>query len=89
MSQGSPSKQAHTVLRPDRNQTIETGPQGNPILLGDQERFLTAVEIAPRLGFSVRRVREYAAAGKIPAVRLNRRDLRFHWPTVVRRLAGS
>jgi excisionase family DNA binding protein len=50
---------------------------------------MTVAEIAPRLGFGVRRVREYAAAGKIPAVRLNRRDLRFHWPTVIRTLAGA
>jgi|GEM_PF-5195793 len=50
---------------------------------------LTVPELAKRLQFSTRKVREYARTGKFPVVRLNSRDLRFHWPTVIQRLAGA
>lgn len=49
----------------------------------DGDRLLTAAEIAPRLGFSVRKVWQYVRTGKLPHTRFNRRDIRFHWPTVV------
>lgn len=50
------------------------------------DRLITAEELAPRIGFSVRKVWEYSRQGKLPTVRLNRRDIRFHWPTVLRKL---
>lgn len=50
---------------------------------------MTADEIASRLQLSVRRVRVYAASGKIPSIKLNKRDIRFHWPTVVARLTNA
>lgn len=50
---------------------------------------IDAAELAVRLGYNgqrgARTVREKAAAGEIPFVRLGR-DLRFHWPTVIRSL---
>ena len=49
----------------------------------------TAAQIGARLAVSARTVRRWAAAGRIPAVRLNRRDLRFHWPTVEQVLTGK
>jgi hypothetical protein len=47
------------------------------------ERLITVPELAKKLGYSVRRVRKYAANGGLPVVRLNNRDMRFHWPTVL------
>jgi excisionase family DNA binding protein len=58
----------------------------SPSVTVGEERLLTTGEVAGRLQFSVRKVREYVRTGKLPAVRLNRRDMRFHWPTVVTRL---
>jgi len=54
-----------------------------------EDRLMTADEIASRLQLSVRRVRVYAASGKIPSIKLNKRDIRFHWPTVVARLTNA
>lgn len=47
---------------------------------------LTADQLATKLQFTVRKVRQWVSAGKLPVIRLNRRDLRFHWPTVLQRL---
>jgi len=52
------------------------------------DELLTTEEIAKRLKFKARRVRDYVASGRIPAIRLNPRDLRFHWPTVIKHLHG-
>ena len=50
---------------------------------------ITAQELAQRIGYKrargARTVREKVAAGLLPCVRLGR-DLRFHWPTVIRAL---
>jgi hypothetical protein len=61
--------------------------QSVPVLQG--ERLLTADELATRIGYSVRRVRKFASVGKLPAVRLNKRDFRFHWPTVIAKLTNA
>ena len=51
---------------------------------------IDAKELAERIGFlgkrGARTVREKAAAGILPCIRLGGRDIRFHWPTVIRAL---
>lgn len=58
----------------------------------DNDRLITAQELAVRLGYKgatrgPRRVLAMAKAKVIPAVRLNARVIRFHWPTVLDALA--
>jgi len=53
------------------------------------ERLITVSELAKKLGYSIRRVRKYVAHGKIPVVKLNSRDMRFYWPTVLSHLTNA
>lgn len=55
----------------------------------DSERLITVSELAEKIGYSARQVRKYAALGKIPVVKLNNRDLRFHWPSVLAKLTNA
>jgi excisionase family DNA binding protein len=55
----------------------------------DDGQLITTKQLAMRMRFSVRKVREWASRGKIPAVRLNKRDLRFHWPSVLEKLKAQ
>lgn len=68
---------------PDREAAIQAG-----------TLFLTAAEIAPRLGLAasakgVRKVLAMVKARQLPAFRPNKRVVRFHWPTVVDAIAGK
>ncbi|MGO8931150.1 MAG: helix-turn-helix transcriptional regulator [Limisphaerales bacterium] len=47
------------------------------------ERLLTVEELAQRLRYSPGWIRSRVKAGKLPAIRFNRRAWRFHWPTVL------
>jgi excisionase family DNA binding protein len=47
------------------------------------ERLLTIEELAQRLQYSVDWIRTQVRAGRLPAIRFNRRARRFHWPTVL------
>lgn len=53
------------------------------------QRLITVSELAKKLGYSVRRVRKYAANGILPVVRLNNRDMRFYWPTVLSHITNA
>lgn len=53
----------------------------------DGAYLLTAADVARRLRLTPRTVREMARCGKLPYLRLNRRDIRFSWDHVVARLA--
>jgi excisionase family DNA binding protein len=44
---------------------------------------MTISELAARLQLSVECIREKVNHGVIPAIRLNSRTWRFHWPTVL------
>jgi hypothetical protein len=52
---------------------------------------LTPRELAPRIGlagaWAWQTVLEWARLGRLPAVRLNERQVMFHWPTVQAALA--
>jgi hypothetical protein len=57
--------------------------------MGAPEPLLTTEECA---GLCKMRVREFllaVQAGRIPAVRINSRVFRFHWPTVLAALTGK
>jgi hypothetical protein len=51
---------------------------------------LTSRELAEKMGLSPvhgpRTIGKMVKAGRIPAIRLNSRDLRFHWPSVLAKL---
>lgn len=47
------------------------------------ERLLTIQELAQRLQYSADWIREQVRAGRLPAIKFNRRAWRFHWPTVL------
>ena len=47
------------------------------------ERLLTIEELAQRLQYSVDWIRTQVRAGRLPAIRFNRRAWRFHWLTVL------
>jgi len=48
-----------------------------------EERLLTIKELAQRLQYSADWIRTQVRAGRLPAIRFNRRAWRFHWPTVL------
>ena len=48
-----------------------------------EERLLTIEELAQRLQYSAKWIRAQVRAGRLPAIRFNRRAWRFHWPTVL------
>lgn len=50
------------------------------------EKLLTIEEVAERLRYSVKWVRQQVNLGRIPAIRFNARAWRFHWPTVLKAL---
>ena len=50
------------------------------------DRLLTTAEVAKRLGCSTETVLNYAKAGRIPCVRINRNSIRFNWEKVVEAL---
>jgi excisionase family DNA binding protein len=52
-------------------------------LVVPDERLLTVEELAQRLRYSPGWIRSRVKAGKLPAIRFNRRAWRFHWPTVL------
>lgn len=78
-----------TKGKENRTIAVEVADGGAAAVLGVQDVLLTTEQLSIRIGFSVRKVRQYARTGRLPAVRLNKRDIRFHWPTVVRRLTGA
>jgi len=47
------------------------------------ERLLTIEQLAERLQYSADWIRTQVKAGRLPAIRFNRRAWRFHWPTVL------
>ena len=47
------------------------------------ERLLTIEQLAERLQYSADWIRAQVKAGRLPAIRFNRRAWRFHWPTVL------
>ena len=49
----------------------------------DGEKLLTIEELAERIQLKVETIREKVKAGIIPAIKLNSRTWRFHWPTVL------
>ena len=49
----------------------------------DGEKLLTIEELAERIQLTVETIREKVKAGTIPAIKLNSRTWRFHWPTVL------
>lgn len=53
----------------------------NPTVMASEEAFLDEKQILTRLPVSRRTLFNWRAAGKIPFVRLGRRNL-FHWPSV-------
>lgn len=73
----------------DWSKAVVPNTGSNTPVSGSEDRLLDVRELAVRVGFSVRKVRQYVRTGRIPVVRLNKRDMRFHWPTVVSRLAGN
>jgi excisionase family DNA binding protein len=50
--------------------------------MGD-ERLLTIEQLAGRIQYSVQWIRDQVKAGRLPAIKFNRRAWRFHWPTVL------
>jgi excisionase family DNA binding protein len=50
------------------------------------EKLLTIEELAERLQYSVKWIRQQVRLGRIPAIRFNERAWRFHWPTVLQAL---
>jgi excisionase family DNA binding protein len=49
----------------------------------NDECLLTINELAQRLQYSADWIRTQVRAGRLPAIRFNRRAWRFHWPTVL------
>ena len=47
------------------------------------ERLLTIERLAQRLQYSVDWIRAQVRAGRLHAIRFNRRAWRFHWPSVL------
>lgn len=51
---------------------------------------ITAEELAMRLNLSpthgARTIREKVRTGRLPAIRINSRSVRFHWPSVMAKL---
>jgi excisionase family DNA binding protein len=47
------------------------------------ERLLTIEQLAERLQYSADWIRTQVKAGRLPAIRFNRRAWRFHWATVL------
>jgi excisionase family DNA binding protein len=54
------------------------------VALSAPERFLTAREVAERLGVHVKTVLRYVRTAGLPVCRLPGNDLRFAWPEVSR-----
>jgi hypothetical protein len=49
----------------------------------DDQYLLTKQQLAPRLALTVRGVESLVATGKIPAIRISGRCVRFSWPRVL------
>lgn len=47
------------------------------------ECLMTIEQLAKRLQYSADWIRTQVRAGRLPAIRFNRRAWRFHWPTVL------
>jgi excisionase family DNA binding protein len=54
--------------------------------MSDNEKLLTAEEMAKRLKCTAEWVLQQVRAGRIPCIKFNRRVYRFHWPTVLKAL---
>jgi predicted DNA-binding transcriptional regulator AlpA len=80
---GVTKKSTNNKTAPINNNTA--GPEGK----ADVEALIRVPEMSKRLGFSQRKVREYASEGRIPSIKLNNRDIRFHWPTVIKKLTNA
>ena len=48
-----------------------------------QDELLTPDQLARRLGVRPRTIREWARKGRVPAMRLSRKVVRFDWETVL------
>lgn len=47
------------------------------------ECLMTIEQLAKRLRYSAYWIRTQVRAGRLPAIRFNRRAWRFHWPTAI------
>lgn len=69
------------------NSTPQTTPQEREAAILAGTILLTPEELAERLHLSpkkgARSIREKVRNGTLPAIRINSRHIRFHWPTVI------